>query len=431
MRKSAASSFLRDLTMGKWADLFWLGVLAAAIRGSAAWVLNIPPESDYQAYFHMARSLYDGHGLVDPFGNLAYYNAGYPLFLYALFVVFGPSIAVAQVANVALGVLSAWLVFLIARHIGHSRIMGWIAALLWVGYAEAIVYTEYLAKENLVIPILLAILYLSFRLPMTRNRGVWAAVIGALYALQAMVGSAALFALPITLFQIATLDASFAQRIKAGMVLLLSMGLFLSPWLYRNHHVLGAPVLNTNGGFNLYLGNNPAATGYFVSIGETPLGAKWNELRKERGELEASRLAQREAIAHIREHPWESLKLAAYKGIAFWTPPLHDGAERASLLESMVRKVWLAEFLLLAVAALATLARPSLISREIMTLWLYVLGYTAVHMVFYVIFRYRLTIMPVVCLLAAHALWLMVMAYGARKGGRDSSSAFMPEKASG
>lgn len=420
MRGFAPSTLVRKLVTGKWTDLLWLGVLTAAIRGFAVWLLNIPPESDYQAYFYMARSLYDGLGLVDPFGNLAYYNAGYPLFLYVLFVAFEPGIEVAQAANVVLGVLSTWLVYLIARHISRSRAMGWVAALLWVGYVEAFVYTEYLAKENLAIPILLAILYLSFRLSTTRNRSLWSAVIGALYAFQATVSSAALFALPITLFQLARLDVPIAQRTKAGLVLLLTMGLVLSPWLYRNYQVLGAPVLNTNGGFNLYLGNNPAATGYFVSIGDTPLGAKWNAVRREQGELAATRLAQREALLYIREHPWESIKRAVFKAVAFWAPPMHEGARGASLLENVARRIWLVEFALLVMAALATLARPRLMSREIMILWFYVLGYTAVHMMFYVIFRYRLAIMPVVCLLAAHTLWLM--AYGVKKAGRSAST---------
>lgn len=414
-------------TAGSWAGfarqwvegdraLVTVALAAVSVRLAAVLALNIQPESDYAAYFEMARSLHEGRGLVDPFGNFAYYNAGYPLFLYGVFSLSGPSVAAAQAVNTALGAVSAVLVFLVGRRVGHSPAVGWLSALMWIGYVEAAVYAEYLAKENLVIPLLLGILYLSLRLPEAPRPALNAGGMGLLYAAQALTGSAALFALPITLMQIACLRRPLSDRFKLAIVLSLAMGVALAPWLYRNQERMGAPVLNTSGGFNLYLGNNPAATGYFVSIARTPLAEEWNRLRTERGELAANRRAAAEAFAYMSGHPWETVKLALYKGMVFWKPPFGEsGREKISAMEDVVRNIWLAEFLLLGALALATFLRPALLTREAVILWLYVAGYTAVHMVFYVIFRYRLAIMPVVVVLAAHALWALVN--GFRPGG--------------
>lgn len=59
------------------------------------------------------------------------------------------------------------------------------------------------------------------------------------------------------------------------------------------------------------------------------------------------------------------------------------------------------QFIVLIAAAIGCLfiARPR--NRQTTLLWLANMAYTAVHMLFYVIFRYREPIMPLVCVLAA------------------------------
>ncbi|HZE11446.1 MAG TPA: hypothetical protein VE034_07675, partial [Burkholderiales bacterium] len=59
-------------------------------------------------------------------------------------------------------------------------------------------------------------------------------------------------------------------------------------------------------------------------------------------------------------------------------------------------------------AALGSLFFASLRNRTLAVLWLGIACYTAVHMLFYVIFRYREPIMPllgVIAALAVEALW--------------------------
>ncbi len=59
------------------------------------------------------------------------------------------------------------------------------------------------------------------------------------------------------------------------------------------------------------------------------------------------------------------------------------------------------QFILLVAAALFTLVIRKFRNRRVAILWLAVACYTAVHMLFYVIFRYREPILPVLAVLAS------------------------------
>jgi hypothetical protein len=123
-------------------------------------------------------------------------------------------------------------------------------------------------------------------------------------------------------------------------------------------------------------------------------------LREEVGEVQASETLKSEALAWIKSHPGEFFALSVKKLGLFWMPPLHNGRDAPVGAEKLIRLVWLIEFVLVVCAAIATLpyvrSRPSLA-----VLWTAVAFYSAVHMLFYVIFRYREPIMPIVCVLAA------------------------------
>src|SRR5579872_3060406 len=73
----------------------WLAALllicgvALLARLGAALVLRTPVESDSEQYLCMARNLVEAARLEDCDHNLAYYSAGYPLFLGGLFALFG------------------------------------------------------------------------------------------------------------------------------------------------------------------------------------------------------------------------------------------------------------------------------------------------------------------------------------------------------
>lgn len=379
--------------------LFMILSVALFLRIATVMSLNIQPVSDYAAYEHMAVSLLAGTGLVDGDGNFAFMSAGYPLFVLApVFAVFGHNLVAAQLANALLGTVSAWLIYLIMIEVGAGKPGRLIGVVIFAVYLPSWIYAEYLAKENLMTPLMLGVVLLSLRC--TYNPSVWTAIsVGAILGLLAITGSSGLALTPITVIALMMSPLPVSRKlVRLGLVAIVAM-LILSPWMMRNDQVIGAPVVNTNGGFNLYIGNNPAADGLFVSIADTPRGSTWHQLRNQ-GEVIANDTLKNEAIAWIKQNPLEFLVLSCKKGLLFWAPPTHEGKGPQSKAETLTRLAWLVQFILISVVAVAGIVYKRLRTKNSSLLWLSVLGYTAVHMIFYVIYRYREPIMPLLIVLA-------------------------------
>ena len=249
-------------------------------------------------------------------------------------------------------------------------------------------------------PLMLGIIWCALGLAKKASYTI-AALSGLLFGLLALTGNAALSIGGAVLVALAFSKTAFGRKVvSAGIIGVIAVAI-LTPWLVRNYHVVGAPVINSNSGFNLYVGNNPSATGYFVSIADTPAGSQWHALRKEHGELGASRILGVLAIDWIKDHPTEALVLSLKKAAVFWMPPIHGGKGDGSRAETVSRLIWLVQFMILTSASVASLAFRNLRTRSLAILWLAVIGYTGVHMLFYVVFRYREPIMPLLCILSA------------------------------
>lgn len=391
-------------------DRYWLVAIicfGVALRTLVATHVNHRPESDELAYISMAINLISGNGIVDQMGNRAMYNVGYPLVVLSpVFLFFGEDFRVARLFNVLLGGAAIVLTYLVAKEAGAGRFGRLMAAAIWAIYLPASVYGIYLLKENLMIPLMLGVIWCALKLAKQSSMRV-AAVCGTLLGLLALTGNAALSLAGAVALALVATPAPLPRRMNLAMVMLAVGILVTSPWIIRNMQAIGAPVLNTNGGFNLYLGNNPAATGMFVSIAETPRGSTWADLRRT-GEVQASETLKQEAIAWVKANPSDFLALSLRKAIYFWTPPVHQGKGETSSAERIARVLWTAQFALLLVAALGTLLIRRLRTKELAILWLSVVCYTAVHMVFYVIFRYREPIMPALAVMAALAIEALV-----------------------
>jgi 4-amino-4-deoxy-L-arabinose transferase-like glycosyltransferase len=385
-----------------WLWLISIVALGLTLRATALCVIKHEPEGDELAYIRMAHNLVNGYGFIDHMGTRAFYNGGYPLFILTpIFYFFGSSLFAARLFNMLLGCISIVLCYLVAKEAGSDRFGRRLAAVIWSLYLPASVYVVSLLKENLMIPLVLGVVWCTLRLAKQPSRVV-AMGCGALFGLLALTGNAALSLTGGVAFALATTPALMFRRVTLALLMLVSASVIIGPWMVRNMRVIGAPVLNTNGGFNLYLGNNPAATGVFVLITQTPCGSIW-ESREKIGEFAASEALKKEAIDWIKSNPMDFASLALKKAAYFWMPPLREGSKPPSAVEKLVRVLWAIQYVMIVTAALFGVLIPGLRNRQTAILWFSLACYTAVHMLFYVAFRYREPIMPMVVVLSAIA----------------------------
>ncbi len=365
--------------------------MAIGLRLAVGLMMPMSTDSDAGSYLAMATSAAEGNGLVDGFGNRAYYSAGYPMLLAAVFLLTGPNLGAVLAVNLVLAAAAVFLVHRVARCAARDERAGLLAALAWAVYVPSIVLANDILKENLMIPLMLGLLWIALAWPASSRRVLLAAVAGGIAGILAVVGATGCAVAGVLAAMILVHGASWRQRLAAGGALLLAALAVVAPWLYRNHVVVGAPVLSTNSGFNLYMGNNPAATGRYVSIAETPMGGEWNRILAEEGEVAAEREAARRAWKYMRANPGRTLTLFLKKAAVFWEPPYLRSAEPEPLAKRVTRYVWFAQYLVLIGLALAGLGDL----RRTWPLYLAIVLFAAIHLPFVVMLRYRLPMMAV------------------------------------
>lgn len=246
----------------------------------------------------------------------------------------------------------------------------------------------------------------------SNHKGLVAAVLGVAIGIQAIVGNAGLAVVPVLLWQVYSQYPAKSSAVYHAGIVVAAILLGAGPWMARNNALLGHPVLNTNFGFNLYIGNNANATGYFLNIADTPIGSEeFNEKLLAEGEYETYAYLAREAKQYMLENPARTADLFLRKALLFWAPPgaggIYNAAETVARWANYVQHWVLVG--LFGVFSVWVIRRH----RSLLFLPATVVLYAAAHMPFYVSSRYRLSIMPVLCLgggLVLNWLWALISA---------------------
>jgi len=382
-------------------------LLAVVLRIAAALLLRQPLASDGLAYFTMAQGLAERGVWMDNFGQHAFYSPGYPLLLAPFFALFGSSLFTALAVNLLLAALSTWLVAGLAARLTPRAGAPLLAALGFATWLPGIWNATLVAKENLSTALVLGLALCSLAIARGRRPAAAALCAGLLWGAGLLTGGSSLLLCAGTAVALLLLWRRWrlSRALGAGSAFLLGALIMLAPWLHATDRMIGRPVLTTNAAFNLYLGHNPAATGRFVSIAETPLGPGWEARRLRLGEAALADRLQAEAEAWISAHPGRSTGLALRTLLYFWEPNLPDAddfaASRAIALIRLVEVAQYCAFLLLGGWGLlsARLGRPE---RAILAAM--ILGFWLVHAAAYVIPRYRDPVMPLLIVSGAAAM---------------------------
>ena len=235
------------------------------------WVLLFPAEftSDFKSYWQLANRLAD-QGNYYIANTYAYWPPGLPLFLLPSLLVLGSQSWIPLLNNLALFSGTLMVVYLLAATVSDHSVAR-VASILLALWPNFIFYSGLPGKELLLALLLpLAILfYLHFDDPLSgeRKRASFVFLAGLVLG-YASLTQASVILFPIVLGVYEIIRQTYFRTILSKLTVLgCGMVLVISPWTVRNYLVLDAFVpVSTNGGWSLYVGNNPKATGGYLPL---------------------------------------------------------------------------------------------------------------------------------------------------------------------
>lgn len=353
---------------------------------------------------------------------------GYPYFLALIYLLTGSSYLAARIIQMVIGIVSCLLAFHLGKKWSGSRI-GLIFAGFMSVYWIFIYFEGELLEPVLLVPLgLLLMYYLTLWTErMTFGR---ALVTGVILGLFALVRPNILLFAPVALTW--ALWIAFRRKdqrrfpiMAVGLVLGAAMA--ISPATIRNYLMARDFVLiSSNGGINLFIGNNESATGFcagrisdlgrFETCFDYPQIVRNLEEKMGRPlkHSEVSAYFSQEAVKYMKSHPLNVLRLAGKKALLFWGPKEvgHNKEDELERIHSKVLRTIPGSFpLVLSLGAIGAAmllldarrgenprkAPPPEAQRQYeiaILILLLIAAYFASHLPFFAAGRYRVPIVP-------------------------------------
>lgn len=338
--------------------------------------------------------------------NVFYGLPLYPFFLALAYKIFHNSLVAAKLIQVFLGLVTVLFIYKTGEKL-HSRAAGLLAALFAALYGPLFFHEQILIPEALSLPLYAAAFYCAclFVDAPTAKKG---AALGALCALAALTKAGIV---PFVLLFPLVFIRNKARRdfpTKAFASYALAFFLVLSPVAIHNAFYGHDFVpLTPHGGFNFYIGNNPAAEGVFSA----PAGTGTNvdaqkedsravaerEVGKPLKPSEVSAYWSRKAWAYIRGNPFDFLRLCLRKLVLFFDAREISDVEDYAFAKNfnpLLRLPWL-DFSLLGPLAVLGLCVSFGKIRYRTAFYMWVVSYTAAVVLFFINARYRLPMLGV------------------------------------
>jgi 4-amino-4-deoxy-L-arabinose transferase-like glycosyltransferase len=268
------------------------------------------------------------------FGDLPHFalrTPGYPLFLAACQLAFGPRVLPVRLVQAVLGAACVWMTAGLTHRTLRDDPPGtrWTAPLIAAVFVAldpyVIANSAFVLSEALFLPLMLLAqwgLAVAWARDNDRDssagaRGVWALLSGAATGAAVLARpSWALYA-PLMLLLWIGLSARELRKTASRQALLvvLGVGIVMAPWWVRNAQIYGKFVPTALWmGASLYDGLNPAATGAsdMSFLGDPDFWPLDEETQ--------DAVLRARAWEFVRTHPGRVLQLALMKSARFWSP---------------------------------------------------------------------------------------------------------------
>jgi hypothetical protein len=346
----------------------------------------------------------------------AYTQPLYGYFLVPIYWIFGRAWLAVGLAQIALAVATALLVYAIGRRVAPRYAL--LAAVVTTLNPYLIWHDVHVNRE-IVDQVVLAALVLATLVAAERRSAAWAAAVGALCGI-AILGNTRLAALPLVLAAY-LLARRVPRPALTAAVVLAGAAVVVAPWLVRNRVQVGCFAITTDGRA-LWKANNPSTYGTLARGGwiddvpepagfpMTPQNAADHYLST--GEYvpihECAQMRKFEhlAVDYVEDHPGAKGKLMVQATRLLWDPRAHETEGRSGKgtwrdsVRRIVEPIWAVPVYLLAIAGLVWAT-----SRGFAALAAVLLAYnTVAAMAFAGTTRYRVPFDFLLVLLGASAL---------------------------
>ena len=285
-----------------------IAILVAALAIRVAWVFATP---DYRLvhdaldYNRHAISLANGDGFALSYGReTAFRPPAYPIFLAAVYWIFGPSLEWARLANALVGTGIVALIGVISLQVWNQRV-ALIAMALGAVYIPLILVGQSVMSEPLFVLCMLGAIACALKR--------WALAAGVLMGL-AILGRAN------ALILLLPLAWAVWKGPRPALIMIVAAALTVIPWTIRNYVVLDqfVPV-------STQLGSALAGTYNSEAMNNRENPAAWMSLKRvddyrpifnrvrETNEAVLEKQLRSASLEYIKEHPGAPLK------VAWWT----------------------------------------------------------------------------------------------------------------
>ena len=243
----------------------WLILVGLLLRVIWAIAVPIAPVSDSVAYDTFAQNLANcqnyGWDCTTP---SAYWPVG-TSFIYAIFYrLFGHTYIPVIFFNLILFTLTSYLSMHLAELWFEKRVAALTGFLLML-WPSQIQFTTVLASEQtfIVLTLIAMALWVNDRI----NLWLKTVMVGVVLAATSYVRPTALLIPAVFLLIRYTSKREIVKSITATLVMFMVMALLIAPWSIRNTQAFGQfAMISTNGGTNLWMGNNPETTGEYMDL---------------------------------------------------------------------------------------------------------------------------------------------------------------------
>jgi 4-amino-4-deoxy-L-arabinose transferase-like glycosyltransferase len=278
----------------------------------------------YSSYYALAENFVSGKGLCFK-TTCAWWPPLYPMFL-ALGALGWKHYLLIVVPQALVGTGTVLLAYLIGAEVFGARV-GILASMVTAVYPYYVRHDTALQETGLLTFWIALSVFLLIRAHRLERRRDWISAGLALAAIALTRASISPFvALALLWAACSAPHGSLTAKFRPAALMLLSLTLTIGPWLIRNWRISGAPVLTSQTGRALWIGNNAETFSRYpnesidLSTGKALQELSVHDRIELKGlsdrEIETSDWYARKAVGFIREHPWTTIRGATRKLLA-------------------------------------------------------------------------------------------------------------------